>query len=283
MAGIWHIIELRHPVVTFFAFLLGACIGSFVNACAYRIPRDIGLSDDRSFCPLCGTPIRWWHNIPIVSWLWLRGRCAYCGGKISPLYLVIEAMCAALFSILFVRYGMPVAGAYWVLTALLLLGMRTDIEWQIIPDRVTLGGFGLGVLFSALLPGLHGETGWQEGMESALFGAAVCGSCLYAIGWAGTRLLKKEAMGLGDVKLLLCFGSFLGWQGGIFSAMAGSIIGAAIGMVFLWATGRKWGSFMAIPFGPPLMMGAWLWLLGGRELWNAHFGGIPELAGFLAP
>lgn len=281
--GIWDLLVSRHPVVTAYVFVLGACIGSFANACAYRIPREIGLSDERSFCPLCGTKIRWFHNIPIFSWLWLRGRCADCGGRISVLYPLVEVMGGVLFAMLYARHGLPMATAYWVLTGMLLVGMRTDIEWQIIPDRVTLGGFGAGVAFSAALPRLHGAADTFGGLKAALIGATVCAAGLYMVAWLGTRLLKKEAMGLGDVKLMLCFGAFLGWQGGIFSAMAGSVVGAVLGVGFLWASGRKWGTFMAIPFGPPLMVGAWFWLLGGREAWNIYFADAEALAFLLAP
>lgn len=283
MQDMWGMVASRHPLVVAYVFALGACIGSFANACAYRIPREIGLSDERSFCPLCGQKIRWFHNIPVFSWFWLRGRCASCGGKISVLYPVIELMGGVLFVLLYWKHPPLVASAYWILTGLLLVGMRTDIEWQIIPDRVTLGGFGLGVLFSAALPQMHGASDLSTGLKAAIIGALVCGASLYVIAWLGTKLLKKEAMGLGDVKLMLCFGAFLGWQGGVFSAMAGSVIGALLGVFCLWISGRKWGSFMAIPFGPPLMLGAWLWLLGGREAWNAYLSDAAELSFLLAP
>lgn len=283
MHDFWDLLASRHPVMTAYVFVLGACIGSFANACAYRIPREIGLSDERSFCPLCGARIRWFHNIPVFSWFWLRGRCASCGGRISALYPAIELMGGVLFALLYVRHGLPIVAAYWVLTGMLLVGMRTDIEWQIIPDRVTLGGFAAGVGFSAALPGMHGAVDAVAGIKEAVIGAIICGVALYVVAWLGTRMLKKDAMGLGDVKLMLCFGAFLGWQGGVFSAMAGSVIGAVVGIVCLWVSGRKWGSFMAIPFGPPLMLGAWLWLLGGREAWNAYLSDASELSFLLAP
>ncbi len=279
----WEVLLSRHPLMVAYAFVLGACIGSFANACAYRIPREIGLADERSFCPLCGARIRWFHNIPVVSWLWLRGRCASCGGPISVLYPAVELLGGALFAVLYARHGLPEATAYWVMTGMLLIGMRTDIEWQIIPDRVTLGGFGAGVVFSALLPGLHGAGDPYDGIKAAVLGAAICAVSLYVVSWCGTRLLKKEAMGLGDIKLMLCLGAFLGWQGGVFSAMSGSVIGAVLGVGYLWLSGHKWGSFMAIPFGPPLMFGAWLWLLGGREAWNAYLSGGEGMDFLLAP
>ncbi|MCC6356773.1 MAG: prepilin peptidase [Verrucomicrobiae bacterium] len=283
IGGIWDLLVSRHPVVTAYVFVLGACIGSFANACAYRIPREIGLSDERSFCPLCGARIRWSHNIPICSWLWLRGRCADCGGRISVLYPIVELLGGVLFAALYARHGLPLASAYWVLTGMLLIGMRTDIEWQIIPDRVTLGGFAAGVAFSAVLPGLHGADDALAGVKAAVIGGAVCAASLYLVAWLGTRMLKKEAMGLGDVKLMLCFGAFLGWQGGVFSAMAGSVLGAVLGVGCLWVSGRKWGTFMAIPFGPPLMLGAWIWMLGGREGWNAYLSDAEALSFLLAP
>lgn len=273
----------RHPVMMAYVFVLGACIGSFANACAYRIPREIGLCDERSFCPLCGQKIRWFHNIPVFSWFWLRGRCAGCGGWISMLYPAIEFLGGLLFVLLYWKHSLPLAVVYWVFTGLLLVGMRTDIEWQIIPDRITLGGFGAGVALSAAVPGLHGAAEWGASLKAAIIGATICGVSLYLIAWLGTRLLKKEAMGLGDVKLMLCFGAFLGWQGGIFSAMAGSVIGAVLGIVCLWASGKKWGSLMAIPFGPPLMLGAWLWLMCGREAWNSYLSDAEELSFLLAP
>ncbi len=257
-----------------FCFLIGLCVGSFLNVCAFRIPRDIGIASPRSFCPACGADIPWYLNLPVLSWLWLRGRAACCGARFSARYPVVELAVGLLFAALFHRFGLPLAPVYWVLVSLLVLGMCTDFDWLLIPDRVTLGGAAAGTVFSVVFPHLHGTSDWAEALNRALLGGLVPALLLLAVAKVGTWLLKKDAMGLGDVKLMGCIGAFLGWKAGLFSIALGSILGSAAGLVWLAVQKReKFGSGVAIPFGPPLMAAAVVWLFGGQEWWDAAFAG----------
>jgi leader peptidase (prepilin peptidase)/N-methyltransferase len=161
-----------------FAFIFGALIGSFLNACIHRLPRGISLDHPRrSFCPHCETTIRWYHNLPIVSWLWLRGRCAKCGASISPRYLLVEILTALVFFGLWVKFGLPLAPAYMLFAALLIAATFIDFEHYIIPDEITLGGAVAGIVLSAALPGLMGvDSHWQAALWS--LAAAVLGAGL---------------------------------------------------------------------------------------------------------
>jgi len=140
-----------------FSFVLGAVVGSFLNACIHRLPRDISINEPkRSFCPYCGKSIPWYHNLPIVSWLLLRGRGACCGQPISPRYILVEILTAVVFLALFLKFDLPLAPAYWVFAALLITATFIDFEHYIIPDEITKGGTLVGVVLSAILPGLMG-------------------------------------------------------------------------------------------------------------------------------
>lgn len=162
-------------VLAAFSFVLGAVIGSFLNACIHRLPRNISLSQPkRSFCPHCGKSIPWYHNLPIVSWLALRGRGACCGRPISPRYILVEILTACVFLALFLRFGLPLAAAYWLFAALLISATFIDFEHYIIPDEITLGGTAAGILLSAILPGLMGvasSSGVLAHVQAALWSA----------------------------------------------------------------------------------------------------------------
>lgn len=163
-------------IYAIFAFIFGALIGSFLNACIHRLPRGISLDQPRrSFCPHCQATISWYHNLPIVSWLWLRGRCAKCGAPISPRYLLVEILSAAAFLGLWLKFGLPLAPAYMIFAALLIAATFIDFEHYIIPDEITLGGTAVGIVLSAALPGLMGVAShWQSALWS--LGAAVLGA-----------------------------------------------------------------------------------------------------------
>lgn len=166
-------------------------MGSFLNACIYRLPRDISLeSPRRSFCPQCRATIRWFHNLPILSFLWLRGRCADCGAPIPWRYPLIELLTALLFATLWQLHGWPLAGVYAVLTALLLAASFIDLDFLIIPDEISLVGVGAGVLFAALFPSAWGAVSWWGGLGWSLVGAATG----YGLLW-GVVELGKLAFG----------------------------------------------------------------------------------------
>jgi len=158
-----------------FAFVFGAAVGSFLNVCIYRLPRDLSVNEPRrSFCPSCKKPIPWRQNLPLLSWPWLRGKCANCGSKIAFRYFAVELLTALLFLAVWVVFPWPIALAYWIFISLLIAATFIDFEHFIIPDEITIGGTVAGVLASLALPALMGEEsrlragGWSLG--SALLG-----------------------------------------------------------------------------------------------------------------
>lgn len=214
-----------HQCFAVLSFAWGACLGSFLNVCVYRIPRELSVVTPRSFCPHCHKQIAWYHNIPLLSFLFLGAKCAYCGGKISPRYFLIELLTAVLFLLVWFKFDLThhsrplhldpiihwqLIPIYWLVIMGLILGTFVDFEHMIIPDRVTIGGIIAGLALSALVPALHNETGILRSLLMSAMGAAIGWSILWSVGTLGTLALKKEAMGFGDVKLIGAIGAFLG-------------------------------------------------------------------------
>ncbi|MBX7157998.1 MAG: prepilin peptidase [Verrucomicrobiae bacterium] len=260
-----------NPFFLLIVFIVGACVGSFLNVCIYRIPRDISIVSPRSFCPLCGEPIAWYYNLPIISWIGLGGKTQCCGTPFSWRYPFVELLTASLFTLLFFQFHWATALAYSILCALLIIGFFTDLDHLMIPDAVTVGGFFLGIIASTLLPELHDTLNRWNALKQAASGAFVGAGILGVVAWVGGRVLKKEAMGMGDVKLMACLGAFLGWQATLFCIMIGSLIGTVIGIGILIAQRKKWGSHVMLPFGPPLMIAAIFWILGGKKIWQTYW------------
>ena len=157
-----------------FAFILGAAVGSFLNVCIYRLPVDLSVNKPRrSFCPACKSPIPWHQNLPLISWLLLRGRCANCGGKIAFRYFSVELLTALLFLAIWQSFHWPVAIAYWVFVSLLIVGTFIDLEHFIIPDRVTIGGFVAGIVASVTVPALMDTNSWLAAGVRSMLGAAL--------------------------------------------------------------------------------------------------------------
>ncbi len=252
--------------LTLVAFAFGACIGSFLNVCIWRIPRDESVVHPGSHCPKCGRPIAWFDNIPLVSWVALRARCRACGAPISPRYVLVEALVAVLFGWIAWRHGWDVrTPLYCLVAAGLVLATFVDLDEMYIPDRVSLGGIAAGLVMSLLWPGLHGVDTAFAGFRSAAVGALAGSGSLAALAWVGTRMFGKEAMGMGDVKLLGAIGAFLGWQGVAFTFFVSAFAGAAVGLTMIAMRRKELQS--AIPFGPYLALGAIVWILGGDSLW----------------
>jgi leader peptidase (prepilin peptidase)/N-methyltransferase len=233
------------------AFVLGAVIGSFLNVCIYRIPAGESVVAPRSRCPHCLTTIRWYHNLPILSWILLRGRCAYCGAPFSIRYPLVEALTGVLFALFLYRFGLhPVTPVAWLLVAALVAISFIDLDHQIIPDVISLPGIPIGFLCSFVIPWVS----WQ----SSLLGILLGGGILLAIALGYEWLTKQEGMGLGDVKLLAMLGAFLGAPAILPIIFCASILGTVIGVPVMLVTraGRK----LAIPFGPFLATAALVYL-----------------------
>lgn len=253
------------------AVLAGLLLGSFLNVCVYRLPRDLSVATPRSFCPECGVQIAWYDNVPLVSYLRLRGRCRFCAKRIGWRYPLVELSAALLFGMTALEYGWTLVALKWcVFEALLVVLFWTDLEERILPDELTLGGTVAGLIFAIFV-------GVPSAFPSLLFpvlspvmkslvGAAMGASLalpLWAIGALYGWMRRREALGLGDVKLLLMLGVFLGFERGVFALLMGTVAGSVIGLVYILVTRSK-ASTYELPLGTFLCAGGVLVPLATR-------------------
>lgn len=248
------------PVLVAGAVLVGLCFGSFLNVCILRLPRDQSLLHPRSTCPNCKQPIAWRDNIPLFSWLYLRGKCRWCHKPISRQYPLIEALVGALFGISLVVYGISLQAVAAALFGTLLLGIAiTDARHYIIPDEFTWGGLVIGLLLSL--------GGGVPGFLQALLGAVVGFVLLWLVGQVGAWVFKEEAMGGGDVKMMAMVGSFVGWHGVLITVFAGAALGS---LIFVPLSLKK---KRLVPFGVFLAVGAAVAFVFGHAIvtWYGHF------------
>ncbi len=348
-----------------FVFILGAAIGSFLNVCIYRLPLELSINKPRrSFCPVCKSPIPWCQNIPLVSWLLLRGRCANCRSKISFRYFGVELLTPLLFLAIWRFFPWQIAIAYWIFASILVVATFVDLEHFIIPDQVTIGGATAGVIASFVVPQLMNADSRLAAVIRSLLAAALGYVILWIVLEAGKvafgkkrirldrptpftwtrrgddadfvvgeeqslwsdhfardkdRLLvhceeakidnhsfgnttlefhynratvegeefvldhvarisgvaceleiPREAMGRGDLKFLAAIGAFLGWRAVLFSILAGSILGSAVGLITLLVGKRVWSA--RLPFGPYLAFGALIWMFFGDAFVRWYLG-----------
>jgi leader peptidase (prepilin peptidase)/N-methyltransferase len=252
---------------TVLVFFFGACVGSFLNVCIYRIPRDESVVAPRSHCPNCNYMIPWYDNIPLVSYFVLRARCRKCEQKITPRYVLVEALVAVLFLLVWQRYGLDLrTPIYWMALSGLVVATFVDFEHMIIPDRISLGGILVGLVLSALVPSLHGTTSWLSSLRESVLGASSGILLLWSVGVLGKMVFKKDAMGMGDVKLLGAIGALLGWRAVIFTVMMSSLFGSVVGIGLIASRNKAWQS--RIPYGPYIAMAAACWILGGYTWWQ---------------
>jgi leader peptidase (prepilin peptidase) / N-methyltransferase len=247
-----------------YAGLMGAVLGSFLNVCILRWGAEPKQSVVRpsSRCPRCGRGLVWYDNIPILSWLLLRGRCRGCGEPISMQYPLIELATAGIWAYLVWRNGLTLEAIRGAVFGTILLGIAmTDARAYIIPDEFTWGGLVIGLAFSL------GVAGWG-GLLTAAIGAAVGFGALWVVGVAGTWLFKEEAMGGGDIKMMAMVGAFLGWQGVLLTVFLGAFMGSLIFLPLLMVGQKK-----LVPFGIFLSIGAATAYLAGPRLvsWYGNF------------
>lgn len=254
---------------TFIVFMFGACLGSFLNVCIYRIPAELSVVKPRSRCPKCMTDLAWKDNIPILGWVLLKGKCRYCKAPIAARYPTIELLTAILFTLIWLYFPYDILLApYWLLAFGLVLGSMVDLDEMWLPDRVTIGGMIIGPVFSFILPAMHGTEGHLSGLVHSLVGMAFGFGLFWSISLLGRLILKKDAMGFGDVKLMGALGAFLGFESIIFITFFSSLFGAVIGISFIAMGKRELQS--KIPFGPYIALAAVLWILGGSGLWDGY-------------
>ncbi len=241
-------------VFAFVVFLFGLTFGSFLNVCIYRLPREQSVASPGSNCPKCHAEIRWYDNIPVLSWLLLRGRCRDCGARISPRYLLVELLTGVLFLACFLQFGYSLSTFKYCVFSFLTLGLIfIDAEWRLLPDALTLPGIGLGVAFSLLVPvndllsqflpvfaPAAYKLPWRLlSLSESLLGAAVGASFIYGVAVLYLRARGVEGMGLGDVKLMAMVGSFLGVKLTVLTIFGASVLGTLFGMSTILAVWIK--------------------------------------------
>jgi leader peptidase (prepilin peptidase) / N-methyltransferase len=352
-------LQLYLDVIVFF---LGAAIGSFANVCIYRMPREMSIVTPRSRCGTCERPIAWYDNIPLISYLVLKGACRWCGSRFSFRYWLVEFLMGVLWLGVWLHYRQSgeyvMILAYWVFIALLVIGSFIDFEFYIIPDEITLGGVVVGFFFSIVAPALQGVSAIPRAALHSFLGIIVGGGVLYLMVELGklmfgrlkvplsadqkvviadgklkegeeemawedifsresdrirfraiklsfqdkifenvdvavsettlsltgadyvlteigpvefsTELLiiPREAMGLGDAKLLAAVGAFLGWQAALVTVFCASVVGGLVSLALISTGKKEWQS--RIPYGPYLALGALLWIYYGRELVDCY-------------
>lgn len=256
---------MPEPLLWAYAFALGAIIGSFLNVCIVRWPAEQSVIRPRSRCPQCAKPIAWYDNIPIISWLVLRGRCRHCGLSISLQYPVIELAVALIWTAAAIRLGLSIEALRSALFLTLVLGIAmTDAREMVIPDQLSLGGTALGLL---LAPAPGGIT-----LTSAFAGAAGSYIGFWIVKAVAERLLRKPALGTGDIHMMAMVGAFLGPAGAILTVLLGSVLGLAIGVPVMLRGQRieKLGTYL--PLGTFLAMGGAIAHAWGPQLYDWYIG-----------
>ena len=265
-------------ILTIFVFFLGICIGSFLNVCVWRIPRGESIVSPPSHCPKCDHRIRWYENIPLLSWTCLRGKCSNCAEPISARYFCVELLTGLLFLLGWFRVfelGVPgelILPAFALSAVTIILMVTTsfiDYDHRLIPNKITYPAVAFGFLWAMLYPGLwHARTSFAA-LSFACASAAVFGLLLAIFAVVGKKICKKDALGWGDVKYVVAVAALLGPNAAFVTLFAGSVIGAVFGVCV--AIVKKKDLKLAIPLGPCLALGTLIWILRGRELVAAYW------------
>lgn len=254
--------ESPSPLLTnIYSIIMGLIIGSFINVVVARVPKRKSIIKPASHCPKCKKPIEWWDNIPVLSYLLLRGKCRYCKTPISIRYMVIELLTALLFLTAKIRFGWsPLLFLRdWPLMAISVAVVFIDLEHRIIPDSLSLTGLVLGLATSWMVPDL----GWKQSFAAAAIGFTI----FYALAWFYQQTTGKSGLGGGDIKLLAMLGAFLGIQGVFTTILISSVFGSIVGIGWALATQKKDLMKTALPFGPFLIVGGLYYYLLGDLLW----------------
>lgn len=267
-------------LIAVFVFLFGLIIGSFLNVCIVRIPERKSIVMPASACPKCGAAIQPYDNIPVISYLLLRGKCRRCKTKISPMYPIVELLTGVLFLGCYLEFGVTAEAVKWAaFSALMIVLVFTDLRERVLPDVVNYTGFGVGLAISFFTQPTDGTALWISNhvfaypppapvlsFADAILGAAVGSGLLWLVSEAYFRLRGREGMGLGDVKMMLMAGAFLGAKRTLLTILAGSLLGSILGLAFILA--RRKDSDYELPFGSFLGMAAVLVVFFGTPVVN---------------
>ena len=243
-------------------FIFGLCIGSFLNVCIYRLPASKSIVHPRSMCSNCGTLIAAYDNVPVLSYIWLKGRCRHCRIKISMRYPIVELL-GGLFALgTYLKFGLTIeALVYYLFCAALLVVTFIDLDHRIIPNVITLPGIPIGFAAGFALPTIT--------YKESLLGILIGGGSLFLVAWIYSLITKKEGMGGGDIKLLAMMGAIVGWQGVFFTIFLASLVGTLAGLAVMLQS-RK-GMKLAVPFGPFLSIGSITYIFFGTPLIAWYF------------
>ena len=246
-----------------FIFMIGLIVGSFLNVCIHRLPRGESVVKPRSHCPKCKQLIRWFDNVPLVSFMVLGGRCRACHTRIAFRYPIVEFVSGLIWVGSWRIYGFPF---FWVpvafLSLLWVMGL-TDWETGLIPDKVSLSGLGLGIVASFFYPNLHQATSGLMAVGKSLLGALVGAALLYMTALIGNWIFQRESMGGGDVKLLAMVGSFLGWEKVLFTFFTAPLLALPFALYQRWVKREE-----IIPYGPFLSAAAAVQFFYGHLFWR---------------
>lgn len=248
-------------------FIFGLIIGSFLNVCIYRIPRNESIVYPGSRCVSCKKTIPWYDNIPLLSYLMLRGRCRVCHEKISFRYFAVELISALCFLVLFINFNLNyLFWIYSLLTFSLIVVTFIDLEFQIIPDRISLVGIFAGIILSIIFPGLQNAFAWKKAFLNSVIGALAGGGLIYLTGVLGQLAFKKESMGGGDVKLMAMLGAFLGWKMAVLIFFLAPFFGAPIGIYMKFVTKED-----IIPYGPYISLASFTAMVWGHKILSLFY------------
>lgn len=246
-------------------FLLGSVVGSFLNVCIYRMPRSMSIVAPASRCPNCNTPIRPYDNVPILSYIFLGGRCRVCKAGISIRYPLVEFLNAALYVSAFWKFGLEWHTlVYFVFCSALIVITFIDLDFQIIPDRITLPGIPIALLAGSFLmpdPFLRFS---PLGFKASIIGFLIGGGLFYAI-----AVISRGGMGGGDIKMMAMVGALTGWKSVLLTTFVGSLAGSIFGIFLMISKGK--GRKTKVPFGPFLALGSLTTLFFGQEIFNWYF------------
>lgn len=249
----------------FIVFIFGLVVGSFLNVVIYRLPREKSIVYPPSSCLKCGHKIKWYENIPIISYIFLKGKCSSCKTKISLRYPFVEFLTGLFTIFAYLKFGLSIDLIFsLILLYLLIAVIFIDIDFKIIPDEINLIGFISGIIYSFFRQDFS--------IIDALIGAFVGAGFLYLIYFLYLKFRKVEGLGLGDVKLLAFLGSYLGWFGSLFTIFVGSFFGAVVGISLAYMQKAEDKSRYEIPFGPFLSVAAIIYLFFGEYIKKFYFG-----------
>jgi leader peptidase (prepilin peptidase) / N-methyltransferase len=243
---------------TVFAFLFGLLVGSFLNVCIFRLPRDMSVVAPRSLCPQCEKTISWYDNIPVLSFILLRGKCRNCGAAIPWRYPLVELLTGLAFGISVGAFGESlIALKYCLLSAICITLIFSDLEERILPDEFTIGGIVIGLILSWFAPMRAGISYFFVRDNSdprvlsvveSLLGIVVCAGSLWLVAYLYQKVRDRDGLGFGDIKMIAMIGAFLGLQGALLTLIISSVVGSIVGLIFIYTTGKN-ASTYELPFG----------------------------------